>query len=106
LILYSRAGASVVRHEGVTYKPGPDGGFPFPDHVSDRLHPFAVHGQRQWETAVERQARENAEEMDRVRDPATLYEAVAKIVAAAEGRTEPKAEAPKGRSAKAVSAGR
>ncbi len=96
MILFSRTGASVVRHEGVTYKPGPDGGFAFPDHVSDRLHPFAVRGQRMWETGTERQGRVMSEEMDRRRDPAELYDAVAKIVAAAEGRAEPKPE-PRGR---------
>ena len=101
MILYSRAGASVVRHEGVTYKPGPDGGFAFPDHVSDRLHRFAVRGVKQWETAVERQGRIMSEELDRRRDPAELYDAVAKIVAAAECRAESRPE-PKGR-AKAAS---
>ena len=97
MILYSRSGASVVTHEGVTYGPGPDGGFDFPDHVGDRLHPFAVRGVRMWETAVERQRRVMSEEMDRRRDPAELYDAVAKIVAAAESRAEPKSDAPKGR---------
>ena len=98
MILYSRAGASVVRHEGVTYKPGPDGGFPFPDHVSDRLHRFAVRGVKQWETAVERQGRIMSEELDRRRDPAELYAAVERIVRAAEAgsQAEVKPE-PKGR---------
>ena len=103
MILFSRTGASVVQHEGVTYRPGPDGGFAFPDHVSDRLHPFAVRGQRMWETGTERQRRVMSEEMDRRRDPAELYDAVAKIVAAAEGRAEPQDGAPKGRAKAAAS---
>ena len=100
--LYSRTGASVVRHEGVTYTPDPDGGFGFPDHVSDVLHPFAVRGERMWETDTERQRRILGEEMDRRRDPAELYAAVARIAAAADALPAPKAEAPKGR-AKAAS---
>ena len=91
--LYSRAdGTSVVCHAGVSYKPGPSGGFDFPDAVSDVLHPVAVRGQRQWETDIERQHRLVAEEMERRRDPASLYDAVAKIMQAAEsatGRSEP-----------------
>ena len=100
--LFSRTGASVVQHEGVTYEPGPDGAFGFPDHVSDVLHPFAVRGQRLWETDIERHQRILTEEMDRRRDPAELYAAVAKIAAAADALPAPKAE-PKGRAKAAAS---
>ena len=104
MILFSRTGASVVQHEGVTYRPGPDGGFPFPDHVSDRLHRFAVRGVKQWETDIERQRRVMSEEMDRRRDPAELYAAVEKIVRAAEAGSQPEAKAePKGRAKAAAS---
>ena len=92
--LYSRTGASFTVHEGVPYVPGPDGAFPFPDHVSDVLGRFAVRGQKLWETGIERQRRVMSEEMDRRRDPAELYDAVARIVAAAESATSPE---PKGR---------
>ena len=98
MILYSRAGACVVQHEGVTYKPGPDAGFDFPDHVSDVVHSFAVGGRRLWETAVERQGRIMSEEMDRRRDPAELYAAVEKIVRAAESASEP-AKTPRAKAA-------
>ena len=98
--LYSRTGASVVKHEGVMYEPGDSGGFDFPDHVSDALHPFAVRGQKLWESDIERQQRLLGEEMDRRRDPASLYDAVAKIMQAAEAAGQ---SAPKGRAKAAAS---
>jgi hypothetical protein len=101
LRLYSRTGATSVHHGGQVYTPGDSGGFDFPDHVSDVLHPFAVRGQRLWETDIERQQRILTEEMDRRRDPAELYAAVAKIAAAADALPAPKAEA-KGRAKAAV----
>ena len=82
--LYSRTNAGVVQHDGQQYTPGESGGFDFPDHVSDVLHPFAVRGEKLWETDIERQRRMLAEEMDRRRDPASLYDAVEKIMQAAE----------------------
>ena len=89
--LYSRTGATSVHHAGQVYEAGDSGGFDFPDHVSDVLHPFAVRGERLWETDIERQHRVLGEEMDRRRDPASLYEAVAKLVQAADqvGQMEP-----------------
>ena len=89
--LYSRNGATVVQHGDEQYKPGASGGFDFPDHVSDALHPFAVRGERLWETDIERQRRLLSEEMDRRRDPASLYEAVEQIMKAAQaaGQAEP-----------------
>ena len=89
--LYSRTGAASVHHGGQVYTPGDSGGFDFPDDVSDKLHPFAVRGERMWETDIERQRRILGEEMDRRRDPASLYEAVAKLVQAADsvGQSEP-----------------
>jgi hypothetical protein len=79
-----RPDTGIVQHGGVTYGPADDGGFDFPDPVSDQLHSFAVKGERLWETGIERQRRILGEELDRRRDPASLYEAVAKLVQAAE----------------------
>lgn len=90
--LYSLAGATGVDHDGVHYEAAGDGGFDFPPGLQEHLHGVAVAGQKQWETAIERQHRIAAEELARMRDPATLYEAVAKIVAAAEGSPVAKAE--------------
>ena len=87
--LYSKTGAASVHHGGQLYTPGPSGGFDFPDSVSDVLHPFAVRGERLWETDIERQRRILGEEMDRRRDPASLYDAVEKIMAAAEAAGQP-----------------
>ena len=79
-----REGTASVVHGGVTYTAAPDGGFDFPNEVSDTLHRFAVKGERLWEDAIERQRRILDAEMDRRRDPASLYEAVAKLVQAAD----------------------
>jgi hypothetical protein len=79
-----RPGTGVVNHGGVQYKAGGNGGFDFPDEVSDALHSFAVRGEKLWETDIERQRRLLSEEMDRRRDPASLYDAVEKIMRAAE----------------------
>ena len=87
--LYSRTGATSVHHGGQIYVPGDSGGFDFPDHVSDVLHPFAVRGERLWESDIERQRRVLGEEMDRRRDPASLYDAVEKIMRAAESAGQP-----------------
>lgn len=94
-----RPGTASVVHAGVTYAAAADGGFDFPDDVSAALGRFAVKGEPMWEDAIERQRRILGEEMDRRRDPASLYEAVAKLVQAAESVPAP---APKGR-AKAAS---
>jgi len=98
MCLHSRTGATSVHHEGVRYEPGPDGAFPFPDHVSDYLYPFAVKGERLWETDIDRQRRLIAEEAARRQDPATLLAAVEQLVAQAEAQA-----APKGRSKAASS---
>lgn len=84
--LYTRTGASVLDHPQFGhFEAGEGGAFDFPNELSDQLHGFAVRGEPLWETDVERQHRIAAEELQRMRDPATLYEAVAKIVAAAQG---------------------
>jgi len=89
-----REGTSVVQHGGVTYTPAADGGFDFPDEVSDALHSFAVKGERLWEDHIERQRRILDAEMDRRRDPASLYEAVARLVQAADAVAQPEPAKP------------
>jgi hypothetical protein len=82
--LYSRReGTSAVAHGGVTYTPAADGGFDFPNEVSDQLHRFAIGGEKLWEDSIERQRRLMAEEAARRADPATLLAAVEKLVAQA-----------------------
>lgn len=88
--LYTRTGAAVLDHpEFGHFEVGEDGAFSFPNALSDQLHGFAIRGEPLWETDIERQHRIAAEELRRMRDPATLYEAVAKIVAAAQGAPAP-----------------
>ena len=95
--LYPRdASTGSVTHAGVRYEPGPDGGFDFPGDVSDALHLLHLHGEPMWENAIERQRRLIAEEAARRADPATLLDAVNKLVAQAEaGASKTKAAAGK-----------
>lgn len=100
--LYSLTGAASVTAGGTRYEPADDGGFDFPPGLQRLMHAVHVGGQKQWETSIERQHRAAAEELARIRDPATMYAAVAELVAAAKTATQaqaaaepaPKAEAP------------
>ena len=84
--LYSRTGdVSVVTHPvHGKIKPAADGGFDLPDDLFTLLHGSAHGGVRQWETAIERQNRLISEEHARRQSPEALYEAVSRLVAAAE----------------------
>ena len=83
--LYSLSNAGAVDDpEFGHFEPGPDGGFDFPGPLSDRLHNSAVRGQKQWETAIERNNRLILEEAARRADPRTLLDAVEKLVGAAQ----------------------
>ena len=83
--LYTRTGAVALTdpETGRIYEASPDGGFDFPDDLSDRLHRFAVRGMPMWETDIERQRRLIGEELERRKDPATLLSAVEQILNAA-----------------------
>jgi hypothetical protein len=85
--LYPRTGdVSVVTHPAHgTIKPAGDGGFDLPDELFTLLHNAAHGGVKLWETAIERQTRLIAEEHARRQSPEALYEAVSRLVAAAEG---------------------
>ncbi|MDX3672715.1 hypothetical protein [Streptomyces europaeiscabiei] len=86
--LYSRTGVTALDDpEFGTFHANEDGGFDFPDEVSDRLHGFHLHGQPMWETDVERQRRLVTEELERRKDPATLLNAVEQLVRAAQATT-------------------
>lgn len=77
--LYSLMGAASVDSGGVHYDPQPDGGFDFPDALSDHLHGFHSGGKPMWEDATERQRRLIAEELERRQDPASLLAAVERL---------------------------
>lgn len=83
--LYTRTGAIALTdpETGRIYRADEQGGFDFPDDLSDRLHGFAVRGQPMWETDIERQRRMIGEELERRKDPATLLSAVEQILNAA-----------------------
>ncbi len=81
-----------VDHGGVRYEPQPDGGFDFPPDLTGLLHSAHANKQPLWETSIERQRRLIQEEAARRADPATLLDAVEKLVRAAEATDpEPKA---------------
>jgi hypothetical protein len=103
--LYTRTGATALDDpEYGHFEASPDGGFDFPDDLSDRLHRFHVRGRPSWETDVERQHRLMAEEMERRRDPATLMDAVQKLVLAAQAVTPAEPPAPVKRASKRAAA--
>jgi hypothetical protein len=83
--LYTRSDASGVDDpEYGHFDADEQGGFDFPDELSNKLHSFHFRGKPLWETDIERKARLMAEEMERRRDPATLMDAVQQLVNAAQ----------------------
>lgn len=60
-------------------QPTSDGGFDFPDELSDRLVRLHHRGRPMWETEQQRNVRTRGEEQARRRDPETLYSAVEDI---------------------------
>ena len=102
--LYSRTGATALDHpEYGHFDANADGGFDFPNELSDRLHGFCVNGQPLWETDVERQHRLISEELERRKDPATLLGAVEQLVKAAQATSTPAAPEAKPAPAKRAS---
>ena len=89
--LYTRTGAVALTDPatGRIYEADDQGGFDFPDDLSDGLHRFAVRGQPMWENDIERQRRVMNEELERRKDPATLLSAVEQILNAAKATQAP-----------------
>jgi hypothetical protein len=56
-----------------------EGGFDFPDEMSDELHSFHHRGKPLWENEDERSVRLHGDEVSRQRDPQALYAAVTDI---------------------------
>lgn len=92
--LYSRTDAVAIDAPEGHFGADEDGGFDLPDELGQRLHPVAVGGRRQWETDIERQHRQIAEEIEHRRSPEALYEAVSKLIQVA-GSAPAKAPAAK-----------
>lgn len=75
--LYTLTGATQVDDPvHGSFEAGAEGAFEFPNELSARLHAFHVGGEKAWETDAERADRLQAEQLERMRDPATLLAAV------------------------------
>ena len=73
--LYTKTGATQVDDPDFgTFTPDKNGAFEFPDAMAVKLH-----GRPGWETEESRTARIAAEELDRLRDPATLLAELRKM---------------------------
>jgi hypothetical protein len=84
--LYTRTGAIALTDPatGIVYEADEQGGFDFPDDLSDQMHHFHPGGRPGWETDIERQHRLIGEEMERRKDPATLLGVVEQLMRAAQ----------------------
>lgn len=83
--LYTRTGATVLDHPVFGhFDADENGGFDFPNELSDEMHRFHSGGRPAWETDVERQHRLFAEDLERRKDPATLLGVVEQLMRAAQ----------------------
>jgi hypothetical protein len=78
--LFSLVGAASVSDGENTHTPDKDGGFTLEDGLAARLHATHVNAKPMWETEGERQTRHASEEDERRRDPATLLDAVERLI--------------------------
>lgn len=87
--LYSLTGATALDDPQYGHFDADDqGGFDFPDDVSEPLRRFHAGGKPMWEDDIQRQNRLINEELERRKDPATLLGAVEALVAAARGSAQ------------------
>lgn len=77
--LYTRTGATQVSANGKVFTADENGAFEFPQDVGAEVRAFHVGGKPAWEDEAERGARLAAEQMERLRDPATLLAEVQKM---------------------------
>lgn len=77
--LYTRTGATQVSAGGNVFTADENGAFEFPQDVGAEVRAFHVGGKPAWEDEAERGARLAAEQMERLRDPATLLAEVQKM---------------------------
>lgn len=103
--VYSLLEATVVEAPEGQFTQEEDGGFDLPGPLAATLLAMYVGGQKAWETGPERQARMIQEEIARRQSPEALYEAVSRLVTAAEAQAPAKASpAPPAAKAKAAAA--
>lgn len=101
--LYTLGNASSVSNEDYgTFDVDSDGSIVVPEDFGAYLRDHhAADGSKAWEDEIERHARVTAEELERRRDPASLYDAVEQLRAATAPR-KTAAKAPAKTAAKAV----
>lgn len=79
--LYTMTGATQVSAGGTVYTGDENGVFEFPQDVGAEQHSFHVNGKAAWEDDAERAARLAAEQMEKLRDPATMLAELQKMTA-------------------------
>lgn len=99
--LYTLTGTTQVKDNstGVVHVADADGAFELPEDFGNSLHSFHVGGKRAWEDEGERAKRIADEQLEKMRDPATLLAeiqrmsqnqgALAAVLAGALGATAP-----------------
>lgn len=94
--LYTRTGATALTDPktGITYEADEQGGFDFPDELSEEQQRFATRGKPMWENDIQRQRRLLAEEMERRKDPAAMLGVMEQLLHAATSRSTATEEAP------------
>lgn len=75
--LYSKTGATRIDGPLGSFTPGPDGAF---DGLPDAVY-ADLHGRPDWENEAERTARLAAEQLEKLRDPATMLAELQKMTA-------------------------
>lgn len=81
--LYTLQDASSVQHEHHgSFDVDPEtGGVEVPHELGEHLHATHIHGKPAWETEAERHARLVNAEIERRRDPASMYELMQQVAA-------------------------
>lgn len=79
--LYTRTGATQVSAAGQVFTVDGNGAFEFPQELGAQMHSFHMDGKPAWEDDAERAARLAAEQMEKLRDPATMLAELQKMTA-------------------------
>jgi hypothetical protein len=94
--LYTRTGATALDDpDHGHFDASEEGGFDFPEELSDRLHRFHVNGSPLWESEAEKQQRLIAEERKRSEDPGVMLDLMRRLVDASEAKAVAEKPAPK-----------
>lgn len=79
--LYTLTGTTQVKdnNTGVVHEADANGAFELPEDLGLELHSFHVNGKRAWEDDAERAKRMADEQLEKMRDPATLLAEIQKM---------------------------